>query len=556
MKTLAQWIVALVVAVAVLLGGPAAVAVAQEEQEQATTMEECTTGQLELSAAKQMIADGAVPGVDGTLFLSDSDIEKAREADPARFEELLAHHQEDDSIRGALGRGTNTTACGVLFPVNKAVDAVAKSDFWDDAIGKFVKSVMEGNTEAMAMAMTFWMDFSTTSVNTDANIRGVKNIVMGLAGFALIASFIVGGYRIAASRRGGLQQGLEDMGDNMVRWVIFSMAVPVIVPGAMLASDALADEIMAQFGATSPEAFVNLTALEGPGFGPILTLFLAGVALAGSAVQILALVTRVLVIPIVAGLTPLFAALSFTETGRQGLNHLVAYLLAGIAFKPVSALLYSVVLWNVSDSQGGQDVSTAVINSLMIGLAGFTAPALVRTIVPLAAQAGGGAAAPMLGGAMGAVGALGGGSLGAAAGAAASAGGKLSVSGGGASPGAGAGGGTVMAASGGGPGAGGGAGAGVRPSGGAGSGSSAGGRGATVSTSAQPRGAVGGGGRVAAASAAVARGAGAVTRGSGAVLGVAARGTAALGRAGAHTPQRLFDESIGVPGHYAGQVQR
>jgi len=25
---------------------------------------------------------------------------------------------------------------------------------------------------------------------------------------------------------------------------------------------------------------------------------------------------------------------------------------------------------------------------------------------------------------------------------------------------------------------------------------------------------------------------------------------------GAHTPQRLLDESIGVPGHYAGQVQR
>ncbi|AIT62131.1 hypothetical protein CDOO_00735 [Corynebacterium doosanense CAU 212 = DSM 45436] len=193
----------------------------------------------------------------------------------------------------------------------------------------------------------------------------------------------------------------------------------------MMASDTLADEIMAQFGAASPEAFVNLTALEGTGFGPILTLFLSGVALAGSAVQILALVTRVLVIPIVAGLTPLFAALSFTETGRQGLNHLVAYLLTGIAFKPVSALLYSVVLWNVSDNQSGQDVSAAVINALMIGLAGFTAPALVRAIVPLAAQAGGGAAAPMLSGSMGAVGALGGGALGAAAGAATSASGKL-----------------------------------------------------------------------------------------------------------------------------------
>ncbi|GAB2499066.1 hypothetical protein CATRI_13535 (plasmid) [Corynebacterium atrinae] len=551
MKTLAQWIMGFTVAVAVLVGGPAAVAVAQEEQEQATTMEECTAGQLELSAAKQMIEEGAVPGVDGTLFLADSDIEKAREADPTRFEELLTHYQEDDSIRASLGRGTNTATCGALFPVNKAVDAVANSDFWDDAIGKFVKSVMEGNTEAMAVAMTFWMDFSTTSVNTDANIRGVKNIVMGLAGFALIASFIVGGYRLAAARRGGIQQGIEDIGDNMVRWIIFSIAVPVIVPGAMMASDTLADEIMAQFGAASPEAFVNLTALEGTGFGPILTLFLSGVALAGSAVQILALVTRVLVIPIVAGLTPLFAALSFTETGRQGLNHLVAYLLAGIAFKPVSALLYSVVLWNVSDNQSGQDVSAAVINALMIGLAGFTAPALVRAIVPLAAQAGGGAAAPMLSGSMGAVGALGGGALGAAAGAATSASGKLSSFRGG--TGSGGGGSTVLTASGGGPGAGGGFGMGGRPSssgGGGGAAPSSGVRGGSVSTNSQPRGAVGGrGGRAVAAGASVARG-------SGAVLGAAARGASAVGRVGAHTPQRLLDESIGVPGHYAGQVQR
>lgn len=532
------------IAVSILLAGPVPTAAAQDVEQEQSTMQECSSGQIELSVAKQMIKDGLVPGVSKTLFLTDGDIAKAKEANPELFDELVTSQVEDDSIFGTAGRGMDLAACSVLYPALKVSEKISESAFWNDPIGKFTKSVMEGNVEAMGAAMTLWMDFSTTSVNTDANVRGVKNIVMGLAGFALIASFIVGGYRIASSRRGGLQQGLEDMSDNMIRWVLFSTAVPAMVPGAMLASDALADEIMANFGATSPDAFVNLVALNETPAGPVVTLLLAGVALAGSAVQVLALVTRVLVIPIVAGLTPLFAALSFTETGRQGLNHLVAYLLAGIAFKPISALLYSVVLWNVQDGQG-QGLTSAIITSVMIGLAGFTAPALIRAIVPLASQAGGGASAPLLGGAMGAVGALGGSALGSAAAMASNVGAKISSAGSSAGAGSGT---SVISASGSGPGSGGGGG-GPKSTGAA----SPGGGGA-VSTQAQPSG-TRSGGRVA-AGALVAKGAGATARGAGAALGAGARGVQTAGRMGGHTPQRLLDESIGVPGHYAGQVMR
>ncbi len=542
-----RWIAGLLVALTILLGVSTTTAAAQDAEQEQSTMEECRDDQVKLSVAKKMISDGLVPGMSRTLFLSHGDIAKAREADPELFDDLVKRRNEEDSLRGTARRGVDLATCGVLYPALKASEKISESAFWDDPIGKFTKSVMEGNVEAMGAAMTLWMDFSTTSVNMDANVRGVKNIVMGLAGFALIASFIVGGYRIAASRRGGLQQGLEDMGDNMIRWVLFSTAVPVMVPGAMMASDALADEIMSNFGATSPDAFVNLVALSDTPAGPVVTLLLAGVALAGSAVQVLALVTRVLVIPIVAGLTPLFAALSFSDTGRQGLNHLVAYLLAGIAFKPVSALLYSVVLWNVQDGQG-QGLTSAIITSVMIGLAGFTAPALVRAIVPLAAQAGGGSSAPMLGGAMGAVGALGGAALGSAAAMASNIGTKVSSAGHGSGAGVGTGT-TVMAAAGSGPGAGGGGG-GSRSTG-----SAAPGGGSTVSTRAQPSGARSGG-RAAAAGSVVTRGTGATARGAGAVLGAGARGVRTAGRMGGHTPQRLLDESIGVPGQYAGQVMR
>lgn len=65
-------------------------------------------------------------------------------------------------------------------PVNAALEVDSNSPFWNDPIGKLTKAALEGNTEALSMAIALWMDFSTTSGDVAANTQGVKNIVMGL----------------------------------------------------------------------------------------------------------------------------------------------------------------------------------------------------------------------------------------------------------------------------------------------------------------------------------------------------------------------------------------
>lgn len=237
------------------------------------------------------------------------------------------------------------------------------------------------------------------------NVIGAEDIAWSIAGFALIASFLVGGARLVAARRSGLQDGVEEIGMNVGRWLIFSLCIPVIVPGALIASDELAADIMNRFGATNPEIFISMTAFEEAEVGPVVMLVLAIIAIAGSFMQIMACVVRVLVLPIAAGLAPLFAALSFTETGRNGLHHLVGYMIAAVAFKPVCALLYAVVLWNVSRPGSGDDFTGAFINALMMALAGLIAPSLVRMVAPMVSQAGGmggGALLANVGGATGA----------------------------------------------------------------------------------------------------------------------------------------------------------
>lgn len=501
---------------------------------QTTTEETQSTGEEAGSRAGELIVDGLA---DQARECFEDVVEKGRrEAALAVVEDVLRLTGPAGSLVGGAVTGRGLIGCTINETVKHQL-----SNFWEDPIGKFTKAILEGNTEAITTVMTFWMEFSTTSVDVSANTQGVKNIVMGVSGLALIASFMIGGWRIASSRRGGMQEGVSDLNENMLRWMVFSIAVPAMMPGALLASDSLADAIMNQFA--DPNAVINLGTVGESHFGPIVTLILALIVLAGSVVQMLALVTRVLLAPIAAGLTPLFAALSFSDMGKQGLNHLVSFLIAAIAFKPVSAVLYAVVLWNVSGTEeiGGTQV---VINALMVGLAGFSAPVLVRAIVPAVAQAGGGGAAPML---AGATGALAGGSammgaamrgagkaVNSAAGSGGSSGSSVGQSSGSSSQ--------SMSA----------AGTGVK-------GSGSGGGGQTRSSGSNgPQGASTGKRAMTAVRSvgrAGARGAGRTLGVTGAAASSVGAGARQLGGAAAGV-QRILDDSIGVPGSYAGQAHR
>lgn len=401
-----RFVTALLTVFSVLLCAP--VVSAQEEKRTSDkAYDECISRKKDVEAFKLLTKE---TGVDipptlldpvDRLHSYDDAVQKVKKENPELFEKKLAEVQSDPSF-------VQKTDCLVQNPADTAVKSAqeAVSGFWKDPVGKLTKAMLEGNAQFMEMVMTFWMDFEVIpSSNLAANVHGVKNIVWGVAGFALIASFLVGGARLAAARRSGLQDGVEELGINVGKWLIFSLAVPVIIPGALIASDELAKAIMSEFGATSVDTFVQMTAFDDQVVGPVVMLILTAIAIAGSVMQLLALVIRVLVLPIAAGLAPLFAAASFTETGRSGLHHLVGYMIAAVAFKPISALLYSVVLWNVTRPGSGDDFTGAVVNALMLALAGLIAPSLVRMITPMVSQAGGMGAGGLIAGTAGATGA-------------------------------------------------------------------------------------------------------------------------------------------------------
>lgn len=319
---------------------------------------------------------------------------------------------------------------GTEAAVEVAKDGVdkAKSKFWKSTVGTLSQAMLEGAFQMMQWAMSFWMKYDY-SRDTGAAVQGVKNVTWLLAMAAFVASLIVAGMRLAASRRSGFGEGMTEIGVTSFRFLFFALVMPVAVPAALVASDKLSLAIMDNFGANFNECVGEKAAemmtgqdLTGASqciatsmslninpsevvVGPILLLLVALVGICGSLMQLVALIVRTFMVPIAAGLLPLFAAASFTSTGKSGLNHLNSYLIAGIIFKPVCALLYVVVMWMAKFTGEDGDLMDKAIVAMMFAMVGFTAPSLVRMLAPAAAPAGGASGSAALGAGKAALGA-------------------------------------------------------------------------------------------------------------------------------------------------------
>ncbi|BCL25511.1 hypothetical protein ACFFS2_08845 [Streptomyces aurantiacus] len=143
-----------------------------------------------------------------------------------------------------------------------------------------------------------------------------------------------------------------------------------------------------------------------------LVLFMAVLVIVGSVTQIALMIVRMAMLVILTGTLPLAAAASSTATGRVWFRRSVGWLLAFVLYKPAAAVVYAAA-FSMSGRTEENDVVSMVSGVVLIVLACFTLPALMRFAAPVvqAAASGtgrvaGAAAGAGTGGSAGAVGAL------------------------------------------------------------------------------------------------------------------------------------------------------
>ena len=411
----------------VFLTGSMGVASADE------TFDECISREHDFAAYKQLMKDGVLDeekypnftGVDGGVRKDDL-VQEAKKEHPEEFERLRKHYSEggeDDSLRQQAGRLAGELKdkgkCTVDQPMNKVGDKV--SEFWEDPIGKFAKSVMEGSAESLASVMTLWIDFGIgvegsvlSQADAEKFAAGTSNIFWMVAAGAMVINVAIIGARLSWSRRQGLADGMEEAGEFAWTIGIYAGLLPAVIFGLLSGSDILAVKILQNFGPDDAAEFLAGNELKENFFGPVLMLLIAGFSFLGSVTQIVALAARLLIFPVMIGLLPLLAGSMATEWGKSALNSAKNWIIALLLYKPVAALIYVVAWWiavNPGDDDGWQ---WAVLRALMVGIAGFSIIPLAKVLVPAIGSMGGSNTGVMGASGAAATGAIAGGAAGAA----------------------------------------------------------------------------------------------------------------------------------------------
>ncbi|MEV0796378.1 type IV secretion system protein [Kribbella sp. NPDC050281] len=282
------------------------------------------------------------------------------------------------------------------------------NDVAGNALEQIAKSIGQAAYEGIQAIATFWIHQPSPALSVGADTSSPRNsaIVDFLQGNVLWVSaavftvaVLVAGMRLAWEQRA---RPLQELLKATMVFVAVGAAGSATLQLLAEWSDKLAEAIIrsAHPNDTTLATALADVMLQGSlgtvtGTNPAtLIMMFAGVAVILAAlIQVVLMVIRSSMLILLAGTFPLAAAATNTEIGRSWFRKYCGWSLAFIAYKPAAALIYAAAL-KMNESGIGQSDNSFVQTTtglMMLFLAIFALPALLRFLVPVtAAVAGGG----------------------------------------------------------------------------------------------------------------------------------------------------------------------
>ncbi|MFS0795622.1 hypothetical protein [Microbacterium sp. 1P10AE] len=228
-------------------------------------------------------------------------------------------------------------------------------------------------------------------------------------GAAAVASVIIGGVRMAWEQRA--EPGKETVKSLLTLIVVAGAGVTIVgllvsafdsfsvwILNGALSCDVGADS--ACFGQNITTLLALTTNPNTGGLGSLLVIIFGIIAILATAAQIVLMIARGGMLVILTGILPLSAAATNTEMGKGWFKKNVGWLVAFILYKPAAAIVYAasfqLVGTNIFQDDGTGFIAVLTGLILMV-LALFAMPALMRFVTPLVSSLSAGA-----GGALGA----------------------------------------------------------------------------------------------------------------------------------------------------------
>jgi type IV secretion system protein TrbL len=282
----------------------------------------------------------------------------------------------------------------------------------NDAIQNLADAVTEALGKALASLGTLWVNVGTPNLTTSDGgstpseaVAFIQDSLWFYMAGAAVLAVLVGGARMAWERRA--EPGRELL-KSLLTLVVVSGAGLTGIALAVGAADGFAQWIIdrstegTSFG-TNITALIALTsAASGGALGPLLVIILGLVAILASFVQIMLMVVRGGMLVILAGILPLAASFTSTEMGRQWFKKCLGWTLAFILYKPAAAVIYATAFRLTGTDVFGDDGSglmNVLVGLVLMVLALFALPALLRFVTPAVSQLASGAGGAAVAGA-------------------------------------------------------------------------------------------------------------------------------------------------------------
>ncbi len=252
----------------------------------------------------------------------------------------------------------------------------------------FVDGFADGFATLVKTMTTFWVDVPTPQLSgAGGPVARVQHLVYWTQGFLLVLSLLYVAGKTALTRSGKVAgEAARGLGTMVVVVGAGVTAIDVLSVAGDAWSRWIIDQSVGGSMTTRLGAVAGGSAqMTGLGIGIEFIVALLGIV--SCIVQIFFLLARVGILTLLAGTLPLSAAGLATPAGRAWFQRTLAWIVAFLLYKPAAALVYASAF---SLAGRGSDVISVLSGLMLIVLAVFALPALMRLATPLVAAASGG----------------------------------------------------------------------------------------------------------------------------------------------------------------------
>lgn len=281
------------------------------------------------------------------------------------------------------------TLCGAVGDVAGG----AASGVFDAAVGRLA----DGFAESIQLVVTFWTKVDVPGLQANGGpVAELRANTAWLSAFIAVLSILVCAGSMALTRS---SRPAAEAFKGLTVLVLASGTGVAAVNALVVFGDGYSTWVLdrstdGQLG----ERLAVLSAVGGAsGLGPGLILIVALLGILASIAQMGLMLVRVGVVTIFAGLLPLAAAGTSTQTGMDYFKRMTSWLLAFVLYKPAAATVYASAFLMIGD---GKDATSVLAGLFMLVLAVVALPAMLRLVTPMVgaavaagAGAGGGMAA-------------------------------------------------------------------------------------------------------------------------------------------------------------------